>query len=779
MKRYFASGPSQPRARRAGDATAIVIGAFLVVWTAANADRVAAAEKALVDLSRSFPSWFEQVYATAYFLGFVMIVGLVFAVLGEGRKRLDLLRDIFLALVGSLGIGVFLIWWLGDPSSVVLFPELTDRDVSPAFPILRVALLTGAVAVSSPHLSRPVRRFGWTMILLVAISGFGLGFGFPSDAVGGFGIGLAAASGVLLTFGSPNGYPDIAAVSEALADLGLRAHDLVPANDRSWGVRRLLGRLSDGSTFQVKAYGRDATDSQLLSTLWRTIWYREGGQTFSYSRLQSVEHEALALLMAGNSGSNVPRVLAVGLGGDDMALLATTLAREPLLDSTPSHDSLVAAWIEIGSLHASNISHGNLTIDAFTVDDDAVVVNDFAASSVHAQPVRTNLDIVSFLFSTSVEVGIEPAVHAAVEGIGSRELTDALPFLQTPALTRAQRRLVEKPKKFIGDLRQAVADATGSELPEPAKLRRIRGRDLVMPALSLVAAYALIGMLTDIDFVAVWDVMQTATWTWVIVAFAIGQIVFLFEATSMLFATGHALPLRPLTILQVSVKWIGLAVPSAAGRVTMNTLFLRKFGVPPTIAVTQGALDGLAGFAVEVAILVVAVIASDLSLDIDTASVNWGVILLVVVVIIVGSLIAIMRIKKLRETIVPVMRDAWDLLLGILKDPMRTLGLVGSNLAARTVLAITLWFILLAIGSPLPLMTALIATVATNLVAGLVPIPGGIGVAEAVLTSLLVFAGLDPEEAFAAAIVFRIATFYVPAGEGFFAMRWLERADYL
>jgi uncharacterized protein (TIRG00374 family) len=117
--------------------------------------------------------------------------------------------------------------------------------------------------------------------------------------------------------------------------------------------------------------------------------------------------------------------------------------------------------------------------------------------------------------------------------------------------------------------------------------------------------------------------------------------------------------------------------------------------------------------------------------------------------------------------------------MGILKDPMRTLGLVGSNLAARIILGITLWFILQAIGAPLSLTVALVATVATNLLAGLVPIPGGIGVAEAVLTSLLVFAGLDPEEAFAAAIVFRIATFYIPAGEGFFAMRWLERADYL
>jgi uncharacterized membrane protein YbhN (UPF0104 family)/tRNA A-37 threonylcarbamoyl transferase component Bud32 len=755
------------------------IGLFLIIWTAVNADRVAAAELALVDLARSVPSWFDQMYTIAYSLGFLMVVGLIFAVLGEGKKRLDLLRDIVLAIIGSLAIGAYLVWQVGDVSVLAIFPEFIDRDVSPAFPIMRVALLTGVVAVSSPHLSRPIRRFGWTMVLLVGISGFGLGFGFPSDAVGGAGIGLLAAGVVLLIFGSPRGYPDVAAVSSALADLGLTVSNLTPAADRSWGVQRLSGEIPDGTTIEVKAYGRDATDSQLLAKVWRTLWYREGGQTFSYSRLQAVEHEALALLMVEKRGTKVPEVLAAGIGGDDMALLATTRQGTPLGESSLTHEFLVAAWTEITNFHDAEISHGSLTIDAFTEDNGAPILHDFSSASLNATPVRINLDIVSFLYSAAIEVGVDAAVLAAVDGLGVNALSRALPFLQTPALTRVERRQVEKPKKFVGELREAVATAAETELPEPAKLRRVRVKDLVMPALSLVAAYALLSMLTDIDFVAVWDVMEDATWIWVVVAFTIGHIVFFFEASSMLFATGSALPLKPLTILQVSVKWIGLAVPSAAGRVTMNTLFLRKFGVSPTIALTQGALDGLAGFAVEALILVVALIAADLSLDVDTASVDWGLILLIIVIVIVGSIIAVTRIAKLRETIVPALRDAWNLLMGILKDPIRTLGLVGSNLAARTILAITLWFILQAIGAPLSLTTALVATVATNLLAGLVPIPGGIGVAEAALTSLLVFAGLDPEEAFAAAVVFRIATFYIPAGEGFFAMKWLEKADYL
>jgi uncharacterized membrane protein YbhN (UPF0104 family) len=300
-----------------------------------------------------------------------------------------------------------------------------------------------------------------------------------------------------------------------------------------------------------------------------------------------------------------------------------------------------------------------------------------------------------------------------------------------------------------------------------------------MPALSLIAAYALIGMLTDIDFVAVWEVAEDATWAWIIIGFFVGQMAFVPEATGMLFATGYDLPLRPLVILQVSVKWIGLAIPSAAGRVTMNTLFLRKFGVSPTVALAQGALDGLAGFIVEAGVLFVALIASDLSFDLDTKDVNWLMILLIAALLIVGSVVVVLRIERLRELVVPALKDAWGLLWSILKDPKRTFGLLGSNLASRAILAATLWFILHAIGLPLPFVAALVATLATNLLAGLVPIPGGIGVAEAVLTSLLIVFGLSPEAAFAAAVIFRIATFYIPAAEGFVAMKWLESNGHL
>ncbi len=778
VNRYFASSPHQPRVRRATDVWLVVIGLVLLLWTAANVDRVAAVETALTDLAQSAPLWFEQVFRLAYFLGLLLVWAVIISVIAQGKKRLDLLRDIAVTVVATIVAILFFIWWL-DGSIPTVFPEFVDGDGGFTFPILRVAILTGVITVASPHLARPVRRFGWLMIILVAISGFGLGIGLPSDAIGGIGLGLLVGGAVLLIFGSPMGYPDRDSVASGLGGLGIRIADLELASDRSWGVRRLTGSLDDGTPIEVKVYGRDAVGSQRFARAWRSLWYRDGGQTYTSNRLQAVEHEALALLIAQRHGIATPEILAVGLGGEDMALLATTRRGASIHPDTLTAASLTAVWQEVAQLHDADIAHGALTLSAITIDDGQPVIGDLAAASLSASDMRKSLDVVSLLFSSAVAVGAGDAVTAAQAGIGDDQLIAALPYVQVPALTRSQRGLIDKPKTLMSNLSDAIAAATGAEAPEPAKLRRVQPKDLIMPALSLVAAYALIGMLTDIDFVAVWDVVESAAWIWIVVGFLIGQSVFFPDATGMLFATGYPLPLKPLTILQVSVKWIGLAVPSAAGRVTMNALFLRKYGVSPTLAVTQGALDGIAGFVTEAGILIVALIATDLSLDLDTDAINWGPVLLIVTVLIIGSIIAILRIQRLRETVLPPLKDAWTMLWNLLKDPRRTLGLLGSNLASRTILAITLWFILQAIGTPLPLVVALVVTVATNLLAGLVPIPGGIGVAEAVLTSFLIVAGLGADEAFAAAVVFRIATFYIPAGEGFFAMKWLEKNGHL
>ena len=310
------------------------------------------------------------------------------------------------------------------------------------------------------------------------------------------------------------------------------------------------------------------------------------------------------------------------------------------------------------------------------------------------------------------------------------------------------------------------------------RLRRFKPSDLVLPALSLVAAYMLVSLIGQLDFAEVWDSLKDASWYLIAIAAAVGQGVYVTEAIGMRFATGRPLPLIPLTVLQVAVRWIGLAVPTVAGRVGMNAAFLTRLDVPATTAVVQGALDGGAGFVVEAALLVFGLVVTDFAPAPDV-EIRWEVVLLIVVVAGFGGAVAVWRIRRLREWVVPVIRDACELVSGLVRDPKRATGLVLANLGTRVTLGVTLWFILVSVGTPLSLVGALLATVATNLLAGLVPVPGGIGVAEATMTSMLVLAGIDPEAAFAAVVVYRVSTFYVPALAGWPATRWLKNHRYI
>jgi uncharacterized membrane protein YbhN (UPF0104 family) len=47
------------------------------------------------------------------------------------------------------------------------------------------------------------------------------------------------------------------------------------------------------------------------------------------------------------------------------------------------------------------------------------------------------------------------------------------------------------------------------------------------------------------------------------------------------------------------------------------------------------------------------------------------------------------------------------------------------------------------------------------------------------MTGMLTLAGVPEASAFAATVTYRMITFYLPAVEGFFAMKWLEARDYL
>lgn len=84
-----------------------------------------------------------------------------------------------------------------------------------------------------------------------------------------------------------------------------------------------------------------------------------------------------------------------------------------------------------------------------------------------------------------------------------------------------------------------------------------------------------------------------------------------------------------------------------------------------------------------------------------------------------------------------------------------------------------------AFGADVSFVALIFVSIGTGLLAGLAPVPGGIGVAEATMTALLTGVGLPSEQAFSIAVTFRLVTSYLPPVLGFYSLNELTKKGYL
>ncbi len=597
---WFFISSSDARARRPADAAIGVFGALLVFVTALKSDQFQWVEDLFGELVQLLPSWLGTAFAVTYGIGLIYAVIIVVMAVSQRHTRMDLVRD--LAIVIGLGIVfVVVLTRLVSGAWPALLPELLD-DSKALFPVARLAVVTAVLIVAGPELVRPFRRVGWLIVTLMFFIAIALGYGLPGDALGGLGVGFLSASVVLVVFGSARGFPNVNDVVGGLRALGVEATDLTVAKYQRWGARSFDGRMPEGDPVRVRVYGRDAKDAQRVTIWWRSIWYRDAGPSLTSSRLHQVEHEALLTIAAKDAGVPSPRVYSAGEPSKELALIALSIPGVSIDEMDPGDiddDALIELWESVGALHAAGIAHGRLNEHAVRISDGHPLIVNFGAASIAAPNDRIQGDVAELLSSLTSRVGVQRAVTVARRGLGDDALVAALPYIQRPAVSTEGRKSVPSKKPFFGDIRDEIAEQTGVEAPEPVQLTRISWRSVFMFALTLVAAYALIGMLTDIDFVAVWDELQDASWAWILLALIVSTSTLFTDAFALMAAVAVPVPLGPSIQLQSSIKFIQLAIGGAAGRMATNVAYLRKFGVSATASVTQGGVDSLTGFLIQ------------------------------------------------------------------------------------------------------------------------------------------------------------------------------------
>jgi glycosyltransferase 2 family protein len=808
MWRFTTFGPAseEPYRRRVPDGVRLVLAAAVLAALAGHAAASpTTTEVALFQFFNSLPEGLHTLFRSLYAVGTLWAVALAMAAALIGR-RWRLARDLLVAGVAAWGIARVLgAWVLGSSLTAGIRAVTRVSGETPSFPFARLAVVVAVIATAGPYLTRPTRRVGQALVIVLALSALYLGTALPNDILGGLVLGWGVAAAVHVGFGSPGGRPTAAQVTAALAELGVDATGMRLAPTQPHGGALMLGQDERGP-LAVRVIGRDEADTQFLAKLWRFLAYKDSGPTLYLTRLQEVEHDAYLTLVARGHGVRTPEVVVAGQAGPKTAVLVERQVHGRFLAdmdaSTITDELLVEIWRHVGVLHRAHVTHGALDAMHVVVGDEGPVIVGFSARSTLSPP-HTEHDVLALLVSSAAIVGAERAVTAAVRGLGaeraetvapheaddsdeapdSNALARVLPLLQLAALTREVRSAVahrvgrKTLKATLDELRAAGARAAGVPQPELQELHRVSGTNLLLAVGTCLGVFALLSQVGSPS--TLWRTVHHADWTWLVVALALSMATNVLFALALMGTIPRRLPLWPTTELQVSMSFTNLAVPAVGGTAS-QIRFLQKHGTDlPTAVAAGGLLTNLANVVVSAGLLAVALVLSPHSFRLGAIPVG-GVLRIVLglVVAAAGAAAVTLGFPRVRRAVLPPVRQATSTLAAVFRSPRQLAFLSAGFGGAAVVYAFCLLACLKAFGTGLSVWTLLALWIAVQTIASIVPVPGGGTALSSVgMSGVMTGFGLPTEAAVAAVLVNQLVVNYLPAVPGWFATEHLIRND--
>jgi undecaprenyl-diphosphatase len=785
---FFGPASEVPERRRVSDWIRLVFGVIvfsLLLW---HHNHESLAEKDIFRVLHALPQGAAGAVHLFYRLGAVWAVAIIVVAVFVGKRR-RLARDLLVAGVATLAIARFVVTLDGGTSlGRSLHVIFTAHAYALEFPATRVAIMAAIVAAGIPYVTRPTRRLGQALVLLLFLSAMYVGLSTFDDVAGAVVLGWTVAAATHLVFGSPAGRPTTRHVLAALAELGVEVKGLKLAPVQPRGATRMVG-TDDKGAVRVRILGRDETDAQLLNKFWRSVLYRDGGPTLHLTRLEEVGAEAYALLLAQRAGVPAAEVIVAGKAGPGAALLVMRPPADavPLADIDPAavtDEVLSDLWTCVRQLHDAHVVHGQLNCHHVALGPNGVALLDFDRASGTAVASRRAADVAELLASTSQIVGNERAVKAALAGIGAEQMTAALPVLEPAGLSREIRPPARHGRrrafaKELLALRTYAASALDTSVPPLQEMYRVK------PSSVLMAVGTLIGIAVLFNQVGspgeLWSTITAANVVWLVTAFALNLLCYLANAIALMGAVPISLPLVRTTELQLSTAFANLAVPGVGGPASM-VRFLQRQGLSLSAAVASGGF--LASFGAIVAQLLLLILAIELApKNYNPAPIHMGAIVpvaliaLAVIVAIVGVVLGVPRIRKIA---MPPTRTALASVWETLRSPRRMTLLLVGNWAWALITAGVFVACVAAFGASVDFWAVLASSIIISAVASLMPIPGGATAVTSVgMSGALTAAGVPVEAAVAAALVQQLVAIYLPAIPGWFATDDLLKAEYL
>jgi undecaprenyl-diphosphatase len=754
----------------------VLVATVLVALFTWHAYHPTATEQAVADFFHSLPDDARTFLRLGYVVVSLWAIGIVVVAALLVRRR-DLARDLLVAGVGAWITGRLLAFVVHQTDFFGAFKVTFDLSDAPRFPVVRIAVAVAVIVVAGPYLTRPVRWLGGALILLLAGTVMYLGRGQISDVLAAFALGWGIAALVHYAFGTPLGRPTTKQVRATLEQLGVEVDDVTEDPVQPVG-RALLTAEGPGGPLDVVALGRDEADAQFLARAWRFVAYRDAPPMLLPTRRRQVEYEALVLLLAGQEGAAVPRVVGAG-ERDGVAVLA--LDRPPgvplvayAAEHTVDDTLLERIWVQAARLHGARIAHGRLDADHVVVADAGTQVSlvgwDRAVAGATDRQIAG--DLAQLLAASASLVGDERAIAVARKTVEPDLLATALPWLQTAAVAWVTRDAFDRDDgsdDSLEQLRTDTAAALGVDPPELTARTRVNPRRVLMAVAVLFAVGVLLSRVGDP--VKFWETIRDASWGFVGLAFVFGILTDVSFAFAFLGTLPELTPIWPTIELQMSLSFANLAIPVAADA-AMQVRFLQKNGYELSEAVaTGGVLSSVSEIVVQGALFGIALLLAPDSIEFGHIDTTQIVVVVLGVIFLIGVAAGIvLGVRRVRKIVLPPALRALRALWGAVKQPSRIGLMVGGNVAAQSFYVCSLLSCLAAFGHPVDFWTLLALNIGMSLIASLVPFPGGGTAVSAIgLTGMLVTLGVPSAAATAAVLSHQLAVTYLPAVPGWFA----------
>ena len=272
--------------------------------------------------------------------------------------------------------------------------------------------------------------------------------------------------------------------------------------------------------------------------------------------------------------------------------------------------------------------------------------------------------------------------------------------------------------------------------------------------------------------------LHAARLGWVAVAVVVSVLPVLGATLSLAALTPGRLPFGRTALVQLATSFVNLVTPASAGGLALNVRYLHRRRLPTASAVA------VVGIVQTTSVLVTAVVVVTLlpiaGRDVDLPGPPpWPVVLVAAAALVLGTVTLRAwppgRAWVGRHLAAPT-RRAWPQLRATLADPGRVTTAVAGHLAVTAGFTGTLGASMAAFGGSGSLLLVTLVVVGSSAVAGAVPVPGGIGAAEAaLLTGLVTVVGIDAPTALSAVLLYRLVTFWSRVPIGWVALVLLRR----